>query len=230
MTSNTFIETVELLLSGKVLCEISHPEPYLFACEEANKLKIESHCREIGRTLLSTQDEQGYYLAYTSISNQSRAIQVSAQLDQCYKEFRVLVNWLRLVRNASQRPQPIVYGEDVSESSLLSAIEENQSLRQQLEECYDTIKIHRKASDSPKSKLRAMLVYLEKEGYFHLRPGSDSVYLATAKMSLLYEQLEFISSHIPQDDTEEENEEQLDMFAQEIPDLMDGLDEKANGD
>ncbi|AXQ98784.1 hypothetical protein [Pseudoalteromonas piscicida] len=96
------------------------------------------------------------------------------------------------------------------ESELLSAIEESSSLNLQLDNIAHQFNRAQKSTEV-KSKLRSILNFLENEKYFTSIGNTGSVYIATAKWSLIYDQLEFIRMY---DGFEEEEpvEQQTELF------------------
>ena len=105
-----------------------------------------------------------------------------------------LVSWLRLIRNIDSDSRPIEAGTRLNESELLAAIEESSSLSAQLENIAHKFKKSGKSAEA-KFKLQNVMQYLCDQQYFTAIGSSGSVYIATAKWSLLYDQLQFIRSH-----------------------------------
>jgi hypothetical protein len=84
-----------------------------------------------------------------------------------------------------------VAGHRLNESELLQAIEESTALNSQLDDIASRFKIQSKALES-KSKLRTIIKYLTDSEYLKVLGSTGSVFIATAKWSLMYDQLEFV--------------------------------------
>ena len=120
-----------------------------------------------------------------------------------------------MVRNIDSDSRPIDAGTRLNESELLAAIEESSSLSTQLENIAHKFKKGGKSSES-KVKLQTVIQYLSDQQYLMPIGSSGSVYIATAKWSLLYDQLEFIRSHegYSEEVNEQDNppDQQINMF------------------
>ena len=84
-------------------------------------------------------------------------------------------------------------GDVIKESILLSAIENSASLGLQLEKIADKLQ-RAKGAINTKNRLRSVLDYLCTQGFLVSTSTSGAIYIATAKWSLLYDELEFIHS------------------------------------
>ncbi|MEF1304255.1 hypothetical protein QTO17_20430, partial [Vibrio owensii] len=83
------------------------------------------------------------------------------------------------------------------------------SLQNQLDHIAHKLKRAHKGKES-KTKLRSILDYLVQEGYFVSPSSTGSLFIATAKWSLLYETLEFIAASEGMLEIEVDAENQLD--------------------
>ncbi len=187
--SQMFSECVEALLAGEVICEISNDGLYRFLEDGANRDEVNSFLYRIDRILLQTGDKAGYYCGYNHPELAKQKIR--RQFDQVASEFDGLVQWLRLARSARNGDRPLVTADELKEADLLEAIEDSPHLQAQLADVAHKLKAGRIQTEA-KQKLRAVLEQLADNGYLHKKSSAGSVYAATAKWSLLYEQLEFV--------------------------------------
>jgi len=97
----------------------------------------------------------------------------------------------------------------LKESELLAAIEESNSLKLLLESIAQKLKAGGKSTEA-RAKLTAVIKYLVDHSYLKTMGGAGTQFVATAKWSLLYDQLEFIRSYdaieIAQDDNNQQQE------------------------
>jgi len=191
---NRFGDTVTLLLEQNVICEAIHPEAYRFLLKESNQEEINTYLHKIGRTTARTNDAKGFYCVFSSLDNRRKRQYAQKQFDNVVVNIEGLVAWLRLMRNIDKDSRPIEAGSRLHESELLAAIEESSTLSLQLENIAHKFKKSGKSAEV-KIKLGNVLQYLSDNQYLQAVGSSGSVFIATAKWSLLYDQLDFIRSH-----------------------------------
>lgn len=208
--SSRFENCVEELLSQNIICEVSNPEGFAYLDNSGHEESINNFLHRIGRKVVRTRDKKGFYCVFSSIEETKKRNAVERHFENVIVNLEGLINWLRLVRNAGNESRPIEAGMRLHESELLSAIEESSSLNLQLDNIAHQFNRAQKSTEV-KSKLRSILNFLENEKYFTSIGNTGSVYIATAKWSLIYDQLEFIRMY---DGFEEEEpvEQQTELF------------------
>lgn len=77
-------------------------------------------------------------------------------------------------------------------SDLLASIESSKQLELQLADI--TAKLGRQTKEA-KKQLHSLVEFLENDGYLHSVSSTGALYKATAKWSLLYDQLEYIGKY-----------------------------------
>ena len=189
--SSRFENCVEELLSQNIICEVSNPEGFAYLDNSEHEESINNFLHRIGRKVVRTRDKKGFYCVFSSIEETKKRNAVERHFENVIVNLEGLINWLRLVRNAGNESRPIEAGMRLHESELLSAIEESSSLNLQLDNIAHQFNRAQKSTEV-KSKLRSILNFLENEKYFTSIGNTGSVYIATAKWSLIYDQLEFI--------------------------------------
>lgn len=192
--SPIFEEVIMQLLAQSVVCEISSPECFRFIEQEHNREQIDKHLHAIGRHLAQTSDKLGYFCAYNVLDTSKKRSRTQKQFESFVIDLEGIIDWLRLVRSIDQDSRPLVAGAQVKESELLSAIEESNSLKQQLESISQKLKTGGKSTEA-RAKLTAVLKYLVEQNYLKPMGGTGTQFMATAKWSLLYDQLDFIRSY-----------------------------------
>ncbi|MEZ9140515.1 MULTISPECIES: condensin complex protein MksE [unclassified Shewanella] len=209
--SERFESCIETLLNGDVVCEASQPELYRYLLDHENLNSIQKFLHQIGRKIITTRDKAGFFCAYKDLSNPKHRADVKRQFEIIQASFEGLILWLRLVRRTDPDSRPIEAGYRLLESELLAAIEDSASLNSQLDEIAHRLRRDHKSTES-KSKLRGILKYLTEHGFLISVGGSGAVYIATAKWSLVYDQLDFICQFEGIDTSQPKDEVQKEMF------------------
>jgi hypothetical protein len=189
-----FSKTIEALLTGKVICETLDEALFHYLSKSENRQSINAFLHRIERTLLHTKDGYGYYCAYQDLDNPQNRTAIRRHFEDVIINMEGLVLWLRLARSVSRESRPLMARDLLKEADLLNAIEESSALQLQLDDVAHKLKVTRKAN-KPKQRLRFVLDYLSKNEYLTSVASGGSIYRATAKWSLLYDQLDYIQQH-----------------------------------
>ena len=194
MLDDRFEKTVTLLSEQKVICETIYPECYRFILKDSNREEVNAYLHKIGRSTARTNDSKGFYCIFSSLDDRKKRQLAQKQFETIVVNLEGFVSWLRLIRNIDKDARPLEAGTRLNESELLAAIDESSTLSVQLENIAHKFKKGGKSSET-KSKLNSVLQYLCDNQYLHSIGKSGSVYVATGKWSVLYDQLDFIRSH-----------------------------------
>jgi len=210
MISERFESCIEALLNRAIICEVTNPELYRYLLDDENLNAAQKFLQQIGRKVVKTRDKAGFYCAYRDLENPKHRAAVKREFQFVQSTFEGLILWLRLVRRTHSDSRPIEAGYRLTESELLAAIESSGALNSQLDEISHRLRRDQKSQES-KTKLRGVLKYLTDNAFFVSTGGSGSVYLATAKWSLVYDQLDYICQFEGIDITESKGEEQAEL-------------------
>jgi hypothetical protein len=209
--SSRFESCIEALLNQNIGCEVSNSDSFSYLDTPENEESVNNFLHRIGRNVVRTNDRKGYYCVFNSIEDKAKRSAVEKYFEYVIVNLEGLIDWLRLVRNADNDSRPIEAGMRVNESELLAAIEESSPLKLQLDNIAHKFKRAQKSTEA-KAKLRSILQYLVDEKYFTSIGSSGAVYIATAKWSLIYDQLEFIKLYEGFEEESDTNEEQSELF------------------
>ena len=200
-----FKECIEKLLLGKVICEISSPDILAFLVINGNKEDVSDYIQRIGLELSMTKDMKGYYASLTDPSSGDKQ-SIKSRFNHVVKSLEGLILLMRMMKSMSPSSRPINAMDELKESTLIKAIEDAPSLEGQLNEVTSKLKIGK--SGRSKAKVSALLKYLEQHEYLMSQDKAGLRYKATAKWSLLYDQLEFIQKNesIPLGEESEQEE------------------------
>lgn len=187
-----FESTFKLLMSKTVICEVAHPAEHAYLSITIECAEMNQYLSRLKRRIEKTRDGMGFYCVYIDVDTPEKRKQVLSDFEKITSTLEGIVEWLKLARNIDSDSLPLRAGSKLLESTLLAAIEESSSLRFQLELIAKKLKRAQTSKES-KSKLRSVLDYLVNEGYLVSKASTGSIYQATAKWSLVYDQLEFIA-------------------------------------
>jgi len=201
-----FKECVEKLLLGKVICETSSPDIFGFLVMNGNKKDVSDYIQRIGLNLSMTKDMKGYYGSIAEPSSGDKK-SIRSRFDHVAKSLEGLILLMIMLKSMSPRSRPINAMDSLNESTLTAAIEDAPNLEGLLNEV--TLKLKIGQSGGPKSKISALLKYLDQQEYLSPQDKHGLLYKATAKWSLLYDQLEFIQKNESIPLKEDTNQEEL---------------------
>ena len=188
MSNATFRHVIEKLLQGELLCEVSDEPGYLYLQLEDNLDRVNQHLAVLGRGVALTSDMTGYYCVYLDVEDKGVRNRLNHQFHALATKWEALLMWLRLTRQLSPEAHPLSARDILKESELLGAIESSSALQAELESIAQRFQIRGKVD--PRTRLNQLLRFLEKEGFLVER--HPSVYQATARWSMLQDQMEFI--------------------------------------
>lgn len=207
--SQTFSQITLRLLSGHVIDKITEPVMMGWLEEESNLANMQDYLAKMNRQVLMTSDKQGAHLGYVDIHEKDSNKAIRESFNKMSVLLYPLVLWLRLVRGATDSSRPLQAGDMIKLSDLLASIESSKQLELQLADI--TAKLGRQTKEA-KKQLNSLIDYLENEGYLHSVSSTGALYKATAKWSLLYDQLEYISKYQHLHPSEDESEQPQDTF------------------
>jgi len=188
-----FARTVEILLTGNVVCQVSSEREHQFLSQDANRERVEHHLGLMGRGLAQTRDLSGFYATYRHLDANARRI-ITEQFKQAAQQWEALLHWMRISRQVSPNGRPLAPGDVIQESAWLSAIENSSGLQTEMDTLAARFGLRGKSQD-PKDRLRNLLDRLQKMGFLEPIGGSGAMFRATARWSLIREQLEFVRQY-----------------------------------
>jgi hypothetical protein len=216
MTKSTsiFERVTTLLLSGKVICPIKYEDEYnwLGYGNGINIDDVNQFLQRLNRTTRSTNEKDGYFCAYLDQTVDSASTDIRKFFSEAINDLAPLVHWLSLVQSVTGSDRPLRSGDQLSESELLSAIESVPDYEARLMKVTDTGAFKAQANES-KRRLSTLLSKLVEKDYLIKFGSTGSLYKATAKWSMLYDMLDFISSHEGIDEPPQPEAEQIGMFS-----------------
>lgn len=194
MNHLSFGDCIEQLLRGEIIDAWVDKSLYTDLCQSENLDEINAFLSKLNRACVCSNDGNGFYCAYVNIDHPEIRKTIQRQFNEFVSKIEVIVQWMRLCRPLTNHSKPIEYGDVISKGQLLTGVEQSQLGSDQLKKLAQKI-AKQSVSTNASDQLQFVLNYLENEKYLVLA-GHDAgtTYRATAKWSLFYEQLEYISA------------------------------------
>ena len=197
--TQTFSTLTLRLLEGHIIDDITEPTLMNWLDDESNFASLQDYLAKLNRQVLFTSDKRGAYLGFIDPYEKDSNHAIRQSFSQISLTLFPLILWLRLVRGVTDSSRPLQAGDSVHLSDLLASIESSKQLELQLADIIS--KIGRQTKEA-KKQLYSLVEYLENTGYLHPTGSNGMIYKATAKWSLLYDQLEYLAKfqHFNQED------------------------------
>ncbi|WP_017429338.1 MULTISPECIES: condensin complex protein MksE [Halomonadaceae] len=201
-----FRDCVERLLKGEVICPFSAPELYNYMARPGLYPRVEDFLGQIGRGISRTRDGHAFYAVYRDTVDQGTRSLIRNHFERLTTNWEGLLRWLRLARQASESGHPLYAGDIIRESDYLAAIENSTSLQEELEAIASKFGLKGKGRD-PRHRLSHLLDRLEKDGFLQRVGTAGTIFKATGRWSILWDQLEFVYQQEGILDTQREQEQ-----------------------
>ncbi len=181
---------LELLLSGRFICQVSDEDAWRFLKTSGNTDKIETQLNVLNRTLASAAEGEVFYAAYQTLAEPERKV-LGSQFQEISTNLLPLVEWLLLVQQAGGSDVPVTQGSALRLNELQSSIEDTPAFAEQLEKI-SRYRLFGSTSTHLEGQLKQVFKRLTDLGYL-LKPNQDKqIYLGTGKIEYLYEVIRFI--------------------------------------
>ncbi|ENV16179.1 hypothetical protein [Acinetobacter guillouiae] len=201
MNHQSFANSIEQLLRGEIIDIWMDKSLYTDLCQSDNLDEVNAYLSRLNRMCIRSNDGNGFYCAYLNIDHPEIQKTIQRQFNEFVSKIEAIVQWMRLCRTLTNDSKPIEYGDVISKGQLLINVEQSQLGSEQLKKLAQKLG-KQSTSTNASDQLQFVLNYLQEEKYLILA-GHDAgtTYRATAKWSLFYEQLEYISAceQIPAD-------------------------------
>jgi hypothetical protein len=200
-----FEQTVTLLLAGEFICDVRYPEAWRFLTEEVQRNDVDAFLGRLGRRLARTSQGGAWFAAYKEIGSEERRAMREVFADIKHN-LRLLVGFFVHVMQALRQDQFLAPGSLIEANRLMAAIDENPSLRGELQTLASLGK-GAMGDGTLRGTLERLLKKLRDDGYLVLANPEREIYEVTGKIEYLQEVVDFLMAHeaIP-DEVEEETE------------------------
>lgn len=196
-----FEQTMTLLLSGQFICAVSQPDAYRFLQDEANRKEVEAFLARLGRRLVATRHGSAWYVAFTRLEPEQRK-GIREEYAEIKHNLRLVVGFFVHVMQALGREEFLAPGSIIETHRLSAAIDENASLRNELQTLANLGKAN--IEGNLRIGLERLLKKMRDEGYLVLANPEREIYAVTGKVEYLQEVVDFLMVHESvQEDVEE---------------------------
>ncbi|MBK1654924.1 hypothetical protein [Allochromatium vinosum] len=185
--------TLTLLLGGEFICAIRYPEAWRWLEDASHRREAEQVLAQLGRRLAYTRQGGAVFAAYREIGKAERGA-IREELTTVRNALRLLVNFFVLVMQAQRQEHFLAPGSPIETNRLMAAIDENPSLRNELQTLAGLGK--GPAGDgSLRTTLDRLLKRLRDDGYLMLANPEREIYVVTGKIEYLQAVVDFLNDH-----------------------------------
>ncbi len=204
-------QTLEILLQGGFICQVSHSELFRYLQNEDVQQKVNSVLEPLGKKLSQTDAGESYFCAYSDLSDSKDSRSIQSQFERLRDQIAPVVHFLTLLMRIENRDSVLIPGETIRFHDLLTHIEEEPAYLNELQQVgrYELFKRVRPLNNT-NARLMATLEAIQKEGYIALTNSESKIYQVTGKIEYFYACLEFIQEY-EQIPLEDESGEQQDL-------------------
>ncbi|MCW8996248.1 MAG: hypothetical protein OQK77_10595 [Psychromonas sp.] len=204
-----FKETVQLLLTGAVICETAFADEFEFLKADENYQRVADFLANLDRDLTYLESADAYYCTFIQVE-QNNSAELSCLFTDIRSSFRPLVEFLDLLLTASQTDLPLRAKSIVNINELFEPFEHDQTLRDQLRRL-TSIKPFKTNKLETREQLFFIFQKMEEMGYLVRKNSGSSRYYATARFDLIYLLIEFLndSERVELPENEQQQQEEL---------------------
>ena len=181
---------LELLLSGKFICQTLDEDAHRYLQSSENRLLVEQQLTLLNRQLSSAAEGEVYFASYIQIADDERKV-LTSQFQEVSSHLIPLVEWLLLVQEAMASDMPLTQGILLRLNELQTTVEDTPAFAEQLAKISRYALFGSKANDVD-AQLKLIFKRLVELGYL-VKPNADKqIYKATGKIDYLFDVIKFI--------------------------------------
>jgi hypothetical protein len=183
-------QVIELLLSGKFICQITNEDAWRFLKQRDNLQAVDTHLSVLNRKVSSAAEGTVFFASYVTLGEIERK-HLTQQFSDTATQLTPLVEWLVLVQQATQSDVPLAMGSPVRLSELQQIIEDTPAFNETLEKI-SRYRLFGSTSVNLDGQLKQVFKRLTDLGYLQRPNPEKQIYIATGKLEYLYDVLKFI--------------------------------------
>jgi len=185
-----FERVIFQLLEGAFICRVLHPDTFDFLCNEENLRSVEDFFAKIGRRVARTSKQSGFYLVFSVYGEQERAA-IRSNYADIKNTLAPVVSFFNLVIRSTGQEDILMYGTAIEVDTLIGKIDQDISLRNELQSLGTHFKVF--SSDTTQRKsLDNIFKRLVNDGYLKLANPERAIYQVTSKIEYLLDVIKFI--------------------------------------
>lgn len=185
-----FADIAKMLINGQFICEYSHPDDYSFLLKPGMADEMTAYLEKMEFTLSTPQEGNGFYCSYLFPKNNQTDLK--RQFTEIISSLSPLVSFLTLVQQTSGDDDIIRPGDIIRMTELQGVIEDTAALSTQLDKIVRH-SLFKSSSPTVEGKLKQIFNRLIEMDYLASSNPAHQIYTATAKWSLLIDQIRFIN-------------------------------------
>lgn len=200
---------LEDLLAGGFVCQVRDSHNHERLQDDSLREQIDQYLRPLNRRLASSADGAVWYLAWLEL-NQDLRDSLSQQLRDILDSLLPMLSLMQLVQDTTGSDRVLSAHDVLNRHDLAARIENNPSLRQQLQQLCTT-RLFSSQSEDTGGQLKLVFDRLCQHGYL-LQPHKDRQhFIVTGKIDYLLELVRFIQEEerIPLDEEPTAQQETL---------------------
>ena len=188
-----FERTVMLLLAGEFICRVSHPQEYRHLEDEGHRQEINDFCARIGRCVIPTSHQSGFYLAYARCGEEERAA-IRTYFGEIKANLAPVIGFFHTIIRATGQEDLLMHGAILESSAIMAQIDQDAGLRSELQIVATQFKSI-SADGSHRSMFERVLKRMKDAGYLCLVNAERGLYQVTAKLEYLLEVVTFLQEN-----------------------------------
>ena len=174
------------LLEGEFICQYRMPECYRYLSNDDNQQTVRQWLKPINLELVSTPQGSAWYAAWVDLNSQPN--EITKVFREVVLDIKPLIQFLNLLMSANHHDVALSPGDVVRFHELLTSINEQPALREELKGIALFWKSNR---DSVDGQLGVVLSRMVDTGLIFESNRDQKIYKATGKLEWFYELLDF---------------------------------------
>lgn len=181
---------LEQLLAGEFICAVTDNSAFRRLQDEQQRNAIDEYLRPLNRRLASNPEGSVWFLAWRELTPALRE-QLSQQFKDTLDSLIPMLKLLQLAQETLGHENVLTANDILNRHELAARIENNPSLREQLQALADT-RFFQSQSDDVTGQLKQVFDRLRSHGYVHQPHKDRHHYIVTGKIDYLIDLARFI--------------------------------------
>lgn len=195
-----FKHIIPTLLAGDFICPFTRHEAYAYLSDPNHQASVDAYLEKIGLKLAQTRHGGAFFCTHIEADNDERKA-ARETFRQIKHTLRPIVTFLELLMRVTQRDDILTAGTLVEANQIMTVIDANPSLRNDLQSLTNQAGL--RADNTDRSRLDKILRYFRDQGYLALANSEREIYRVTGKIEYIMEVIEFLMEHEAVNDVEE---------------------------
>ncbi len=192
MSQNKITMIIELLLTGKFICNHSYRDLYLELDDEIINSKVRQALDLLGRKLMRTDRSQTYYAAYKEVTPDNKESIRQNQV-MMHEIIRPIVGFMTIINTFDSSDRAVQRGDEYRPSLIEEASHTNSDLTKTIETISRHPKLKKsKANVTIRERINAITDFMLKHQIITTFNKEKGIYIVTGKIDYVYSMLEFI--------------------------------------